>query len=80
MIDEIKSYLTCDCDLTKSIALRTVELQDLHNKKKISNEEYIELLGDLVSQKNVDMSLKQLAVKESLNKLINGLIAAASVV
>jgi hypothetical protein len=76
MIDEIKTFLMCDSDFTKKIAAQTIRINESFIAGKIKKSEYVELLYDLKLQKDTSQSLKQLAVKESLNKLIDGLIAA----
>lgn len=76
MIDEIKSFLTCDSEFTKKIAAQTIKLNESYTSGKLKKAEYVELLNDLKLQKDANQSLKQLAVKESLNKLIEGLITA----
>jgi len=78
--EEIESYLDYSSDYIRSIAEQALSIDSDYKSSKINKSEYEELLRDLVSQKEVNASLKDLAVKESLNKLINNLIAVASAI
>lgn len=76
--EEIESYLDYDNEFIKSIARQAVQIDEDFKANKLSKSEHQELLKDLASQKDVQASMKDLAVKESLNKLINNLITVAS--
>ncbi|NBW58281.1 hypothetical protein EBR43_10985 [bacterium] len=76
--DDIESFANYDNDFIKSIAEQAIKIDSDYKAQKISKEEYIELLEDLNLQKNISQSIKDLAIQERLNKLVSGLILAAS--
>lgn len=76
--DDIESFADYDNEFIKSIAEQAIKIDSDYKAQKISKEEYIELLEDLNLQKNISQSIKDLAIQERLNKLVSGLILAAS--
>jgi len=78
--DQIETYIDYDHNLIKEIARRAIEIENKFQSKMINKSEYEELMSDIKSQTDVSLSMKDLAVKESLNKLIDALITAATLV
>jgi hypothetical protein len=78
--DQIETYIDYDHKLIKDIARQAIEVENKFQSKMINRSEYEELMSDIKSQTDVSLSMKDLAVKESLNKLIDALITAATLV
>lgn len=78
--EEIESYLDYSSEFIKKIAEQALAIDNAYKSGEINKLEYEELLNDLIIQKNVSASLKDLAVKESLNKLLNNLILLAAAI
>jgi hypothetical protein len=78
--DQIETYIDYDHKLIKEIARQAIEIENKFQSKMINKSEYEELMSDIKSQTDVSLSMKDLAVKESLNKLIDALITAATLV
>jgi len=76
--DDIESFADYDNEFIKSIAEQAIKIDNDFKAQKISKEEYVELLEDLNLQKNISQSIKDLSIQERLNKLVTGLITAAS--
>jgi len=78
--DQIETYIDYDHKLIKEIARQAIDIENKFQSKMINKSEYEELMSDIKSQTDVSLSMKDLAVKESLNKLIDALITAATLV
>lgn len=74
-IDELKSFVGCGKSWAEERALIALELSDQHARDEISDDEYKELLQDLIRSDILDKESDDMALKMALVGAIKGVIA-----
>lgn len=76
----LSEFTDVDSEYVKELASKADTYKTLYESGALSNPEYVELLKDLKSQQLITENANELAEKEMLNTVLNGLITAASLV
>ena len=74
-MDELKSFVGCGKSWAEERALMAMELADQHAKGELSDDEYKELLEDLIRSDRLDEEADDMAVKMALVGAVKGVMA-----
>ena len=78
--EQLKSlYESGDTEL-QDLAVRANDLKNMLLTQQISKSEYIEMLNDLATEKNINETAHDLEVKIQVNAALTALVAIASAV
>lgn len=74
-IDELKSLAGCGKSWAEERALMAMDFADQHAKGELSDDEYKELLEDLIRSDRLDEEADDMAVKMALVGAVKGVMA-----
>jgi hypothetical protein len=78
--EQLKSlYESGDTEL-QDLAVRANDLKNMLLTQQISKSEYLEMLNDLATEKNINETAQDLEVKIQVNAALTALVAIASAV
>lgn len=62
------------------LAERANYLKNALLQQRITKGEYLDMLQDLIHEKNIDEAVEDMALKEHVNSILNALVTVASMV
>ncbi len=66
--------------MLQDLAVRANDLKNMLVTNQISKSEYLEMLQDLATEKNINESAHDLEVKSQVNAALNALVAVAGAI
>jgi len=73
-IDQLKNLIGCGKGWAEERAAMALDFADLHARGELADDEYKELMQDLIRTDALDKEADDIAVKSALVNTINGLI------